>query len=107
MSSPSPVPRPVLGALALASVLALAACGGEQQERIGTAGAPAASGRVSLAPVTAEPVEDGNHAACDAREAAGLRVHPPESTESVVVPFPAEACTGPGVQQLEIQGFGA
>lgn len=49
----------------------------------------------------------GNHAACDAREAAGLRVYPPESTESVVVPFPAEACTGPGIQQLEIQGFGA
>lgn len=49
----------------------------------------------------------GNHAACDAREAAGLRVYPPESTQSVVVPFPAEACTGPGIQQLEIQGFGA
>lgn len=49
----------------------------------------------------------GNHAACEAREATGLRVYPPENTEPVVVPFPAEACTGPGIQQLEIQGFGA
>ncbi|MUN61976.1 DUF4232 domain-containing protein [Kocuria sediminis] len=46
------------------------------------------------------------HPGCEAREAAGLRVYPPENTQSVVVPFPAEACTGPGVQQLEIQGFG-
>ncbi|MFC4903163.1 DUF4232 domain-containing protein [Kocuria oceani] len=46
------------------------------------------------------------HPGCEAREAAGLRVYPPENTRSVVVPFPAEACTGPGIQQLEIQGFG-
>ncbi|MFI7482652.1 DUF4232 domain-containing protein [Kocuria sp. M1R5S2] len=48
----------------------------------------------------------GNYPACDARAAAGLRVYPPESTESVVVPFPAQACADPQIQQLEIQGFG-
>ncbi|MGX5357121.1 DUF4232 domain-containing protein [Kocuria sp. KH4] len=46
------------------------------------------------------------HPGCAAREAAGLRVYPPENRQSLVVPFPAEACTGPGIQQLEIQGFG-
>ncbi|GAA1771779.1 DUF4232 domain-containing protein [Kocuria aegyptia] len=49
----------------------------------------------------------GNHPACDARTAAGLRVYPPENTESVVIPFPVEACGDPRVHQLEIQGFGA
>ncbi len=48
-----------------------------------------------------------NHPACDARTAAGLRVYPPENTESVVIPFPAQACGDPQVHQLEIQGFGA
>lgn len=48
-----------------------------------------------------------NHPACDARTAAGLRVYPPENTESVVIPFPAQACGDPRVHQLEIQGFGA
>lgn len=48
-----------------------------------------------------------NHPACDARAAAGLRVYPPESTDSAVVAFPARACADTRVQQLEIQGFGA
>ena len=48
----------------------------------------------------------GNHPACEAEPAAGLRVYPPENTESVVVPFPAQACAGAGIHQLEIQGFG-
>ncbi|MFF0990228.1 DUF4232 domain-containing protein [Kocuria nitroreducens] len=49
----------------------------------------------------------GNHPTCDARTAAGLRVYPPENTESVVIPFPVEACGDPQVHQLEIQGFDA
>jgi hypothetical protein len=49
----------------------------------------------------------GNHPTCDARTATGLRVYPPENTESVVVPFPVEACGDPRIHQLEIQGFGA
>ncbi|MEX5304348.1 DUF4232 domain-containing protein [Kocuria sp. CPCC 205258] len=49
----------------------------------------------------------GNHPTCDARTAAGLRVYPPENTESVVIPFPVEACGDPRIHQLEIQGFGA
>lgn len=47
-----------------------------------------------------------NHPTCDARTAAGLRVYPPENTESVVVPFPVEACGDPRIHQLEIQGLG-
>ncbi|PLC12003.1 hypothetical protein AUQ48_06875 [Kocuria flava] len=46
------------------------------------------------------------HAGCEARPAAGLRVYPPENTSSVVVPLPVQACAAPGVQQLEVQGFG-
>lgn len=49
----------------------------------------------------------GNHPTCDARTATGLRVYPPENTESVVIPFPVEACGDPRIHQLEIQGFGA
>jgi hypothetical protein len=49
----------------------------------------------------------GNHSQCDPRPAAGLRIYPPENTESVVVPFTTQACANPAVQQLEIQGFGA
>ena len=49
----------------------------------------------------------GNHPTCDARTATGLRVYPPENTESVVIPFPVEACGDPQIHQLEIQGFGA
>ncbi|MEX5298064.1 DUF4232 domain-containing protein [Kocuria sp. CPCC 205292] len=48
-----------------------------------------------------------NHQSCDARSATGLRVYPPENTESVVIPFPVEACADPQIHQLEIQGFGA
>ncbi|WP_281433925.1 DUF4232 domain-containing protein [Kocuria flava] len=46
------------------------------------------------------------HPGCGARPAAGLRVYPPENTSSVVVPLPVQACAAPGVQQLEVQGFG-
>ncbi|MEX5258997.1 DUF4232 domain-containing protein [Kocuria sp. CPCC 205263] len=49
----------------------------------------------------------GNHPTCDARTATGLRVYPPENTESVVIPFTVEACGDPRIHQLEIQGFGA
>ncbi|WP_298589479.1 DUF4232 domain-containing protein [uncultured Kocuria sp.] len=49
----------------------------------------------------------GNYPTCDARTASGLRVYPPENTESVVIPFPVEACGDPQIHQLEIQGFGA
>ncbi|KUG60086.1 hypothetical protein AVL61_09005 [Kocuria rosea subsp. polaris] len=48
-----------------------------------------------------------NHQSCDARSATGLRVYPPENTESVVIPFPVEACADAQIHQLEIQGFGA
>ena len=48
-----------------------------------------------------------NHSGCDPLPAAGLRIYPPENTESVVVPFTARACADPAVQQLEIQAFGA
>ncbi|WP_424346678.1 DUF4232 domain-containing protein [Kocuria sp. CH-021] len=48
-----------------------------------------------------------NHQSCDARSATGLRVYPPENTESVVIPFPVKACADPQIHQLEIQGFGA
>jgi len=48
-----------------------------------------------------------NHSGCAPRPAAGLRIYPPENTESVVVPFTARACADPAVQQLEIQAFGA
>lgn len=51
--------------------------------------------------------QTGNHPTCDARTVTGLRVYPPESTESTVLPFPAQACADTRVQQLEIQGFGA
>jgi hypothetical protein len=51
--------------------------------------------------------QGGNHPTCDARTATGLRVYPPENTESVVIPFPVEACGDPRIHQLEIQGFGA
>ena len=37
MSSLSPAPRPVLGALALAAALLLTACAGEEPEQTGTA----------------------------------------------------------------------
>ncbi|MFI7741426.1 DUF4232 domain-containing protein [Kocuria rhizosphaericola] len=67
--------------------------------RVVAPGASASAGlRVSQA---------GNHPTCDARTASGLRVYPPENTESVVIPFPVEACGDPQIHQLEIQGLGA
>ncbi|KLU10019.1 hypothetical protein ABL57_09165, partial [Kocuria sp. SM24M-10] len=50
MSSLSPAARPVLGALALASVLALTACGAAQPEQAGSAAAPTTSGSAAAAP---------------------------------------------------------
>ena len=45
--------------------------------------------------------------ACNPRQAAGVRVYPPDSYESLVVPYSGQACGNPKVSQLQVKGFGS
>ncbi|MEX5310826.1 DUF4232 domain-containing protein [Kocuria marina] len=44
---------------------------------------------------------------CNPHQAAGVRVYPPDSYESLVVPYSGQACGNPKVSQLQVKGFGS
>ena len=44
---------------------------------------------------------------CNPHQAAGVRVYPPGSYESLVVPYSGQACGNPKVSQLQVKGFGS
>lgn len=44
---------------------------------------------------------------CNPHDAAGLRVYPPGSHESLVIPYPARACGNPKLEQLQVKTFGS
>ncbi|MBX7556525.1 DUF4232 domain-containing protein [Streptomyces sp. tea 10] len=44
---------------------------------------------------------------CNPHQAAGVRVYPPDSYESLVVPYSGQACGNPKVSQLQVTGFGS
>jgi hypothetical protein len=56
--------------------------------------APGAAGEVSM---RLARVDTDDAAACRPTPVAGFRVHPPEQSASVFVPYPTEACSIPGV----------
>lgn len=44
---------------------------------------------------------------CNPHQAAGVRVYPPGSYESLVVAYSGQACGNPKVSQLQVKGFGS
>lgn len=44
---------------------------------------------------------------CNPHDATGLRVYPPGSYESLVIPYSARACGNPKVEQLQVKAFGS
>lgn len=44
---------------------------------------------------------------CNPHPAAGLRVYPPGSYDSMIINYPAQACGNPKVEQLQVKGFGS
>lgn len=63
---------------------------------------PGASAAASL-----KIVQAGVIGTCNPHDAAGLRVYPPGSYDSLVVPYSARACGNPTVEQLRVRAFGS
>ncbi len=81
-------------------------------------GAPASRDASGAGTVTLQPGASANAGvritqpgvigqACNPRQAAGVRVYPPDSYESLVVPYSGQACGNPKVSQLQVKGFGS
>ncbi|MCT1615602.1 DUF4232 domain-containing protein [Kocuria marina] len=81
-------------------------------------GAPASRDASGAGTVTLQPGESASAGVritqpgvigqvCNPHQAAGVRVYPPGSYESLVVAYSGQACGNPKVSQLQVKGFGS
>lgn len=80
---------------------------GVPAERVGSGGSEVTMLPDESASVEVKQSNAANHGqVCNPHTTASLVVYPPESYDSISVPYETQACGNPKISQLEIKGFG-